>query len=106
MRAAGVTVALGTDSLASNSSLSMLDELHHVYTQVPDAPPPAELLRMATLDAARALDMEDRIGSLERGKQANLAAFPCSPGVSDPIRALVEHPALAEAVWVAGRRVM
>lgn len=106
MRAAGVPVALGTDSLASNSSLSMLDELHHVHTQVPNPPSPDELLRMATLEAARALGLDDRVGSLEAGKQADLAAFPCQPRTEDPVRALIEQPQPAQATWLAGRQVV
>jgi cytosine/adenosine deaminase-related metal-dependent hydrolase len=106
MRAAGVAVAVGTDSLASNTSLSLLDELHYVHTQVPNPPLPRELLRMVTLDAAHALDLADHIGSLEVGKCADLAAFPCSPSVDDPIRALVETPVSPSAVWVAGQRVI
>jgi cytosine/adenosine deaminase-related metal-dependent hydrolase len=106
MRAAGVPVTIGTDSLASNQSLSMLDELRFVHTQVPNAPAPEELLQMATLGAARALSLHEQIGSLEPGKQADLAAFACSPDVDDPVRALIESAALAKAVWVAGRRVV
>ena len=106
MRAAGITVTLGTDSLASNESLSILDELHHVHSRVEDAPPPDELLRMATLDAAGALDLDDRIGSLEPGKQADLAAFPCPPDAADPVHRLIDAPVAAHAVWVAGGRVL
>jgi cytosine/adenosine deaminase-related metal-dependent hydrolase len=106
MRKAGVRVALGTDSLASNSSLSMLDELHFVHTQVPDTPALDELLRMATIEGARALGLEERIGSLEVGKQADLAAFPCDPNANEPVRDLVERPVAPQAVWVAGRRVI
>ena len=106
MRAAGITVALGTDSLASNASLSMLDELHHIHTQVEGAPAPDDLLRMTTLDAARALDLEGQIGSLEPGKQADLAAFPCPHEATGPTRQLIEAPVAAHAVWVAGRRVV
>jgi len=105
LRRAGVPVALGTDSLASNESLSVLDEAHHVYTRVPDAPSPHELLRMVTLDGAWALGLADQIGSLEVGKQADLAAFPCAPDERDPIAALITRPAPPSAVWVAGRRV-
>lgn len=106
MRAAGITVAVGTDSLASNAGLSMLEELHHVHTHGAGSPAPDELLRMATLDAARALDLDGRIGSLEVGKQADLAAFPSPPGVVDPAGRLVESPVAAKAVWVAGKRVI
>ena len=106
LREAGVAVALGTDSLASNRSLSILDELHHVRTQVPDSPSPHDLLRMATLMGARALGLENQIGSLETGKQADLAAFPCQAGATDPVRQLIEHPVQPSAVWVAGRRVV
>ena len=103
MRAAGVRVAVGTDSVASNESLSLLDELRFVHAELPDAPPPGELLRMATLDGARALGLQDAIGSLEIGKQADLAAFPCAGDVTDPVGALIEQPVPAAGVWVAGR---
>lgn len=106
MRAAGITVAIGTDSLASNESLSTLDELHHVHSLVEEALSPDELLRMATLDAARAFDFDDRIGSLEPGKQADLAAFPCPHETTDPARQLIDTPVVACAVWVAGKRVI
>lgn len=106
LRRAGVPVALGTDSLASNESLSMLDEAHHVHIRVPDPPSPQELLRMVTLEGARGLGLADQIGSLEVGKQADLAAFPCAPEERDPVTALIARPAPPSAVWVAGRRVI
>lgn len=105
LREAGVTVAIGTDSLASNKSLSMLDELNFIHTQVADPPRPCELLKMATLDAARALNLEDRIGTLEAGKEADLAAFACPAEVDDPVRALIEKPGTALAVWIRGHRI-
>lgn len=105
MLAAGVRVAIGTDSLASNYSLSMLDELSFVHTHAPDAPSPATLLRMATLDAARALTLDDQIGSLEPGKRADLAAFPCNPADA-PIRSLIETAPPPTGVWVAGEKVI
>jgi len=104
MLAAGIPVALGTDSLASNQSLSLLEELKFVHENVADAPSPETLLRMATLDAARALRLEHQIGSLEPGKQADLAAFPCPPGCGDPITVLVKSAPAPLCVWVAGRR--
>jgi len=55
------------------------------------------------LDGARALGLQDAIGSLEIGKQADLAAFPCAGDVTDPVGALIEQPVPAAGVWVAGR---
>lgn len=102
---AGVTVALGTDSAASNENLCLLEEARCVARQTPDPPSAAMLLRMITLDAARALGLADRIGSLELGKQADAAAFPCSPTTDDPIGELVTRAPQPTHVWVAGRQV-
>jgi len=103
---AGVSVVLGTDSLASNDSLSVLDEARYVRAHLPDVATPELLLRMITLDAAAALGLADRIGSLEAGKQADLAAFACPAEARDPVEALLTQSTAADAVWVAGRRVV
>lgn len=102
---AGVRVALGTDSPASNQNVHLLEELAHVATHVADAPSPAALLRMATLDAAAALGLGDRIGALAPGRFADLAAFDCPVATDDPVRALIEAPRLARRVWVGGTAV-
>jgi 5-methylthioadenosine/S-adenosylhomocysteine deaminase len=76
--ARGICVALGTDGCASNNDLDMLSEmdtaakLHKVATLDPTAVKAEAVLRMATIDGARALGLADRIGSLEVGKQADL----------------------------------
>lgn len=122
LRAAGVRVAIGTDGRASNWSLSMLEELRHVREHVRDAPAPAELLRLATIDAAAALRLDDRIGAIEPGRLADLAAFPyrtdpsaprqtqasgaCTTAAPDPVADLIASAPPACAVWVAGRRVI
>lgn len=104
--AGGVRVAIGTDSLASNDSLSILDELHHVHTRAaPDLPPDA-LLRMATLDAAAALNLSDQIGSIEPGKAADLAAFACGPHTTDPLGDLLRAPHPPTHVWVSGQPIL
>jgi aminodeoxyfutalosine deaminase len=106
LQVAGVTVAIGTDSLASNESLSILAELRHLRQNVADSPPADALLRMATLDAARALRLDARIGSLELGKAADLAAFSCPANAPDPLAALIDAAPDAVGVWVAGKRVV
>lgn len=114
LRAAGATVAIGTDSLASNASLSLLEELRFVRQR--GAPPDvalscsalldaAALLRSVTLDAARGLGLETRIGSLEPGKAADLAAFPVPRAARDPVAEVIDAAPPAAHVWVAGREV-
>jgi len=76
---AGVRVGLGTDSPASAPSFDFFDEMRTaVYAararaRKPDALSAVEALELATLGAARALGLEDEIGSLAPGKRADLA---------------------------------
>ena len=59
---------LGTDSLASNWSLSILNEMKTIRRHFPHIPL-AEMLEWATLNGARALQMDDWLGSFEKGKK-------------------------------------
>ncbi|WP_207491688.1 amidohydrolase family protein [Aridibaculum aurantiacum] len=61
-------IVLGTDSLASNWSLSVWDEIKTIRENFP-AIPLEELLQWATLNGAKALQMEEKLGSFEQGKQ-------------------------------------
>jgi cytosine/adenosine deaminase-related metal-dependent hydrolase len=63
-----LNIVLGTDSLASNRSLSILDEIRTINEKFPKVPL-EELLRWATLNGAKALRMDEMLGSLEKGKQ-------------------------------------
>ncbi|MEM7583278.1 MAG: amidohydrolase [Acidobacteriota bacterium] len=78
LRAAGVAVGLGTDGAASNNDLDLWEEidsaakLHKVSREDPTLVTARDALRMATIDGARAIDMEDEIGSLEVGKRADV----------------------------------
>jgi 5-methylthioadenosine/S-adenosylhomocysteine deaminase len=116
--AAGVNVALGTDGAASNNRLDMLDEARFAAllakASAGDASvlPAAAALECATINGARALGLERRIGSVEPGKEADLVAVElASPEVAplfDPVSHLLyasgrEH---VTDVWVAGRRVV
>jgi cytosine/adenosine deaminase-related metal-dependent hydrolase len=99
LRAAAVRVGLGTDSPASTPSFDMFEELRAaVYSarareRRPDAVSAEEALRLATVDAARALGLDGQIGTLARGKRADLtvlslAGSPYHP-VEDPAAAVV-----------------
>ncbi len=61
-------IVLGTDSLASNSSLSILDEMKTIQKRFPSIAI-EELLTWATHNGAKALQMNDKLGSFEKGKQ-------------------------------------
>lgn len=71
LRTQGCNIVLGTDSLASNWSLSILDEMRTIQSQFPSIPL-QELLRWATINGAQALQMNDRLGSFEKGKQPGI----------------------------------
>lgn len=110
----GVNVGIGTDGAASNNRLDMFSEMRLAALLAKGASgdaavlPASQALEMATLGGAKALCMEEKIGSIEIGKMADLVAvriadpevLPCF----DPISHLVyvserEH---VSHVWVAG----
>jgi 5-methylthioadenosine/S-adenosylhomocysteine deaminase len=112
---AGVTVALGSDSAASNNVMDMLGEMRtaallaKAKSQDASALPAAQALRMATLDGAEALGLADSIGSIEAGKWADLTCIDVrhvnSQPLYDPISQLVYtvQPQQVSDVWVAGK---
>ena len=118
LAAAGVNLALGTDGAASNNDLDMLGEMRTAALlgklEAGDATacPAADVLRMATLGGARSLGLGDRIGSLEPGKSADVAAIdlrgPDTQPVYHPVSQIVYAATRAHVreVWVAGRRVV
>ncbi len=69
----GVVAALGTDSLASNTDLSLFAEAAYILDNYAGVSPEA-LVLMMTRGGARALGQEQRFGSIEAGKRANLLA--------------------------------
>ncbi len=83
--AAGVKVALGTDSLASNPDLSILNEMRFLWDHYSGRLAGADLLRMGTLNGAAALGWESETGSLAPGKAADWVAVPLDSAASgDP----------------------
>lgn len=101
----GVNVCVGTDSLASNPSLSILEELV-VLRQTHTELSPEVILAMGTINGARALGLAQRVGSLEPGKQADLAVFACGDEqASHPLQALLSGTATLQRLYIAGERV-
>jgi cytosine/adenosine deaminase-related metal-dependent hydrolase len=98
---AGVNVALGTDSRASNPDLSLLAEMRHVALTHPEVAP-EQILSMGTLAGAGALGREHECGSLTVGKLANFVAIPM-PG--DSLAELFAAHTPPSAIYLHGREV-
>jgi cytosine/adenosine deaminase-related metal-dependent hydrolase len=113
----GVTVALGTDGVAAAGTLNLLRQVYLTAGLFKDARLDAGLvgaeraLRMGTIDAAKAIDWDDEIGSLEPGKRADLVLFDLDhfewTPYTDPVQALVWSVTSASIAqtWVDGRQV-
>ena len=101
---AGVNLGLGSDGAASNNRLDLFAEMRLAALLAKGASgdaaalPAAAALKMATLDAARALNLDDRIGSIVPGKRADLVAVDLHALSSQPVFDPVSH-----LVYVAGR---
>ncbi len=101
---AGVNIGLGTDSAASNNRLDLFAEMRLAALLAKgtsgDAAvlPAAAALKAATLDAARALNLDSQIGSIVPGKRADLVAVDLRALPSQPLFDPVSH-----LVYVAGR---
>jgi cytosine/adenosine deaminase-related metal-dependent hydrolase len=103
MLAAGVRVALGTDSRASNPDLDLVAEMRFAAQRHPHVEP-ATWLRMITLDAATALGLDEDSGSLTVGKRADLVAIGISVDADrDPAAAVVHGDGAVRGVWLAGQ---
>jgi 5-methylthioadenosine/S-adenosylhomocysteine deaminase len=115
LQRAGVNLAIGTDGAASNNDLDMFGETRSAAllakavaddASVLDA---ASALRAATLGGARALEFDDRIGSIEVGKQADLACVDLGQLETQPLHHIVSQLVYAcgrhqvSDVWIAGR---
>jgi len=116
LRKAGANLALGTDGCASNNDLDMFGEMRTAALLAKgvamdaaalDAP---SALRMATLGSARAMGLEDQIGSIEPGKAADLILIDLSQPESQPFYGVISQLVYAGArqqvsdVWVNGTR--
>jgi 5-methylthioadenosine/S-adenosylhomocysteine deaminase len=116
--AKGVNVALGTDSAASNNDLNMFGEMQaaallaKLHARDATALPAAATLAMATINGARALGLDDSIGSVEVGKQADIIAVdlrgPETQPLYHPLSQLVYacNGSQVSHSWIAGQLVM
>lgn len=93
----GICVSLGTDGAASNNNLDLLEEmkiaalLQKVNTLDPTAASAEEVFKMATINGATVLGLEDEIGTIEVGKKADVALVNMKAAHLTPIRHPVSH---------------
>lgn len=99
-----VNIGLGTDGAASNNRLDMLAEMRMAALLAKgtsgdaEALPAHQALEMATINGARALALDDEIGSIEIGKRADLTAIRMDALETEPVFDPVSH-----LVYAAGR---
>jgi aminodeoxyfutalosine deaminase len=105
---AGVNICLGTDSLATTRKtgkrkleLNLFEEMRALAVNDRKISP-AEVLRMATVNGARALGMAGQIGELSENSFADLIAIPFAGKVADIYDAVLHHPSTVSATMVDG----
>lgn len=115
---AGVNVALGTDGAASNNDLSMIGEIHTAallgkgVANDASALNAYQVLKMATINGAKALGLESKTGSLEVGKYADMVAVDFNSLELLPVYNPVSHLVYScdreqvTDVWVAGKHLL
>lgn len=118
MLKAGITVGLGTDGCASNNNLDMIKEmstaakLHKVTRLDPTVLDAQTVVRMATIDGAKTLGMDRKIGSLEAGKKADIILIDLNKPHLTPLYNEYSHLAYAasgadvDTVIINGKVVM
>ncbi len=114
----GIAVGLGTDGAASNNKLDMFAEMRLAaliakgFSGNPTDIKAYDAIKMATINGARALNMADKIGSLEAGKQADMIAIDLRQVETQPLFDPVSHIVYAAGreqvthTWVAGKALL
>jgi 5-methylthioadenosine/S-adenosylhomocysteine deaminase len=112
----GLNTGLGTDGAASNNRLDLLEEMRLAALLAKAASgrassvPAHTALHMATLGGAKALGLEDKVGSIAAGKLADLCAIDLSDIALNPVYHPASHVVYAAGrnhvshVWVAGKK--
>ncbi len=104
LRALGFNVCLGTDSLASNSSLSLFAEMRELLRKEPGLWP-REALEMATIKGAAAIGQRNQLGCIRAGASADLIALPLRPS-KDAFESIVAFEAAVSWMMVDGKIVI
>jgi len=114
----GLTVGIGTDSAASNNSLSLFDSLRHAallakhHNERADILKATQAITLATLGGAKALGIDSITGSFKPGKQADLIAVNCATPALQPMHNPVSQLVYTDCtsavnhLWVNGQQLL
>ena len=100
LRSFGFGICLGTDSLASNESLSLFAEMRAFQKEFPSVSA-EEIFQMVTVNPARALRQENALGQIRPGFEADLVAVPC-PGLNHIFEEILAFDAPVGWMMVSG----
>ncbi|AUZ04258.2 MULTISPECIES: TRZ/ATZ family hydrolase [Vitreoscilla] len=115
---AGVNVGLGTDGAASNNKLDMFADMRlgaliaKGSTRKPTDVKAYDMLKMATINGAKALHLDDKVGTLQAGKQADMIAVDLSALATQPVFDPISHLVYAadrsqvSHVWINGEHLV
>ncbi|MFH1388092.1 MAG: amidohydrolase family protein [Patescibacteria group bacterium] len=118
MLESGVNISLGTDGVCSNNNLDMLEEmkitalLHKINKLDPNIASAQTVLDMATINGAKALGLEKEIGSLEKGKKADIVFLDFEKSHLIPKHNLISHLVYSangsdvDTVFINGKMIM
>jgi cytosine/adenosine deaminase-related metal-dependent hydrolase len=105
LRQLGFNICLGTDSLASNTSLSLFAEMQSLQRTFPSLPP-YQVLEMVTVNAAQALHQKNELGRLRTGYYADLIAVPSDGKVGDVFEEVIGFNEPVSWMMVDGQRLV
>lgn len=106
-RKLAIPLALGTDSLASNDSLSLWDEMRALLQIHPGQFTPAEALELGTIGGARAIGRGSEAGTLQAGKSADMLLMePLNGKFAGELHERLLYSSRVKGVWIGGREVV
>jgi cytosine/adenosine deaminase-related metal-dependent hydrolase len=108
LQRAGVNICLGTDSLATvrmkprqTIELNMFEEMR-AFAAKHEGVSPETTLKMATINSARAIGQQGKLGELKRGAMADIIALPCSGDMGEQASAVIQHTGNVAASLIGG----
>lgn len=95
MQAEGINICIGTDGQGSGCNLDLFEQMKYTallqkgIEEKPELMPAYEILKMATINGAKALGLEEKIGSIEEGKRADIILIDMHDILTTPINNLI-----------------